>query len=73
MNREIKTGLVLNASGVVLFLLWLLIQGALPLAFSLTLALVFCSLLGASLFYLLKGARHAPREDTQTPQNPSDT
>lgn len=61
MNGDVKTGLILNASGVVLFVLWLVIQNRLPLAFSLVLALVFCGLLGSSLYYLFRAARNAPK------------
>ncbi len=70
INPSIKTGLILNGVGLGLFLLWLVFQSNLPLVLSVLLALVFCGLLGSSLFYLFRGVRQTPQDPQNNPYPP---
>ena len=57
MNKKQKTALSLNALGVALFVIWLIVRNQLPNAISIVLAIVFLALLGSSLFLLIRAAK----------------
>jgi Ca2+/Na+ antiporter len=57
MNKKQQAALSLNALGVALFVIWLVVRNQLPSILSIALAVVFLALLGASLFLLIRAAK----------------
>jgi hypothetical protein len=63
MNKGQKIGLSLNLIGVVLFVIWLMVRSNLPTWLSISLAVIFSGLLGASLFLLIDFTQQASKEN----------
>jgi uncharacterized membrane protein YjgN (DUF898 family) len=57
MNKGQKTGLGLNFTGLVLFVVWFMIRNIISTAVSIIFAVVFLGLLVTSLFVMVRATR----------------